>query len=130
MEAVSQPEEWFGDDEAEIVRALLKAGADPNRVDLDGTTALHYAAGAGPRAVRLLLNAGADPNARANDGRSSLFSAIEDGLPAVVEALLEGGADPSLPDESGVSPRELVESLDQPDEDQILIREIIRRDSY
>ena len=127
MEAVSQPEVWFGDDEAEIVQALLKAGADANRVDSEGGTALHYAVGAGPRAVRLLLNAGADPNARTNGGRSPLFQAIEDGLPAEVEALLGGGADPDLPDESGVSPRRLVESLSQPDEDQILIREIIRR---
>ena len=50
---------------AEIVTALLEAGADPNaRTDGGGSSPLHWAAN--PEVVAVLLEAGADPKARDN----------------------------------------------------------------
>ena len=53
------------DDVDEIVRLLLRSGADPNQRGINDYTALHMAvAERRPLAVRLLLDAGADPQLR------------------------------------------------------------------
>ncbi len=53
-----------------VARLLLEAGAEVNRADAQGRTALHYAAGAGlPALVELLLEAGADPTIADAEGR-------------------------------------------------------------
>jgi ankyrin repeat protein len=58
--------------DAAIVEALLKAGADPNRHQEAGITPLHEAAAAGQEAIaRLLVAHGAQPDARAGDGRTA-----------------------------------------------------------
>jgi ankyrin repeat protein len=58
--------------DAAIVEALLKAGADPNRHQEAGITPLHEAAAAGQEAIaRLLVAHGAQPDARADDGRTA-----------------------------------------------------------
>jgi ankyrin repeat protein len=58
--------------DAAIVEALLKAGADPNRHQEGGITPLHEAAAAGQEAIaRLLVAHGAQPDARADDGRTA-----------------------------------------------------------
>ncbi len=58
--------------DAEIVEALLKAGADPNRRQEAGITPLHEAAAAGQDAIaRLLVAHGAQRDARAEDGRTA-----------------------------------------------------------
>jgi ankyrin repeat protein len=58
--------------DAEIVEALLKAGADPNRRQEAGITPLHEAAAAGQDAIaRLLVAHGAHRDARAEDGRTA-----------------------------------------------------------
>ncbi|HWW94752.1 MAG TPA: ankyrin repeat domain-containing protein [Vicinamibacteria bacterium] len=58
--------------DAAIVEALLKAGADPNRHQEAGITPLHEAAAAGQEAIaRLLVAHGAQPDARAEDGRTA-----------------------------------------------------------
>src|SRR6476646_8483026 len=81
-----------------VVRALLAAGADPNRPDANGATALHLAAAAGnPDAVAALLEKGANPNARESEwGQTPLFFAAENDRAAAIKALLAKGADPSL----------------------------------
>lgn len=55
-----------------MIKALLKAGADPNTRDKEGKTPLMYGANAGPRAVRLLLDYKADPNAKDHTGKSAI----------------------------------------------------------
>lgn len=86
---------------AEVVRLLLKAGADPKARDKDGCTPLHNASTAG--SVRLLLDAGADPMAKNHDGQTPLhkYFGKETG---VVRLLLAAGADPMVKDENGRTP--------------------------
>ena len=99
---------------AEIGTLLLQAAAHGDlercelllhhavHVDLEqqnerGMTALHLAAGAEAGAAEqvavLLLEHGADPNARSVDGCSSLICATRCSRQALVESLLERGAD-------------------------------------
>ena len=62
-----------------MMRLLADAGADANRQDVEGKTALMYAAhfggehGAGM--VRLLVDAGADANKQDEDGQAHMFAA-------------------------------------------------------
>ncbi|KAK0669803.1 ankyrin-2 [Cercophora samala] len=70
---------------------LLRAGADVNERDSDGSMALHSAAES-PVLLRLLLAAGADPNAENEDGGTILHipRADEDGF-AINKVLVEEG---------------------------------------
>jgi uncharacterized protein len=83
---------------AGVVKALLAAGAEPNRTDANGATALHLAAAAGnPDAVSALLEKGANPNARETEwGQTPLFFAAENNRAAAIKLLLAKGADPEL----------------------------------
>ena len=57
----------------QVVQLLLGAGADVQKADACGTTALARAAGAGSaQAVRCLLKHGADPLLRDEKGRLAL----------------------------------------------------------
>ena len=78
---------------AEIVQALIKAGADVNGANEAGFTALHNAAHEGHTAVaRVLLQAGASVDAKTSDGDSPLHSAAIGGRTEVVALLLSAGA--------------------------------------
>ena len=110
---------------AAIAETLLDAGADANaRETWRGQTALMWAADARfPDLVRLLIDHGADVEARAmaNDwgvqvtsepraqyrptgGLTPLLYAARAGCAGCVEALLDAGADPDLPNPDGVTP--------------------------
>jgi ankyrin repeat protein len=99
----------------EMLRVLLAAGADPMLTMPNGTTALMFAAGLGWRngsplapsydqgseaeaveTLRLLLELGLDIDAANDAGDTALRAAIGGrGSEAIVEFLLEQGADPS-----------------------------------
>jgi len=79
---------------AQIVRQLLEAGADPNFTDAVDYTALAFAA-ANDRleTVRVLVEAGADVNGAVTYGNTSLMLACEKGAVDVARFLLDRGAD-------------------------------------
>jgi len=86
--AINQPE---------IVRILIKAGADPNTVELIrggnaewfGATTLHHAASSGPvETARILLDAGADVNARNDLGETPLVLSARYGQAEMVKLLI------------------------------------------
>lgn len=80
--------------DGESVRALLKAGENVNAAQVDGTTALQWAAYNGDAAmVSSLIEAGADVNAKNAYGASALTEACDRGAAAIVKLLLEAGAD-------------------------------------
>ena len=83
---------------ADVVAALLDAGADPDLLTGTGAASLHFAAEAnGVEVVNALVGHGADVNVR--DGYSSrtpaMFAASRNSA-AALQALLDAGADPDL----------------------------------
>ncbi|XP_035263897.1 ankyrin repeat domain-containing protein 50 [Anguilla anguilla] len=86
----------------EALEALLAHGARVDAADADGRTALCVAAMCVPSAaggrghaevVSALLDRGADPSHRDKDGMTPLLLAAYEGQAAVMELLLEAGAD-------------------------------------
>lgn len=71
------------------VKRLLEAGANPNHVDDDGRTAIHYAAefGGSEAVVTTLISAGANPDLADNSGITPLEIALRTGNDGVVAAL-------------------------------------------
>ncbi|OGV97496.1 MAG: hypothetical protein A3I04_02140 [Nitrospinae bacterium RIFCSPLOWO2_02_FULL_39_110] len=73
----------------DIVKILLADGADVNKKDNDGSTALIEAVGKGHiDIVKVLLAAGADPDAENDNGVTALWMASSNGLAEVSELLL------------------------------------------
>jgi hypothetical protein len=87
--------------EIEAARLLLEAGADPDVPTRAGATALFFAQDV--ETARMLLDAGATVNRRDDAGGTALMSAVVLGDLALVELLLERGADPAVADHSGRS---------------------------
>lgn len=78
------------------VEALLRAHAEVNATQPDGSTALHWAAYRGDvRTAALLLAAGAHPNVRTDTGMTPLLLACQAGNAQLVKLLLDEGADVS-----------------------------------
>ncbi len=78
------------------IEMLLKHKSDPNAPQVDGTTALHWAAHHDDlEAARLLLKAGAKVSATNRYGVTPLSLACTNGSGPMVALLLEAGADPN-----------------------------------
>ena len=89
-----------------VMRLLLAHGADPKITTVNNVTALQVAAGIGwvegityewsekanVEAVRLLLDLGVDPNIQAETGRTALHGAGHKGRTAVIQMLVDHGA--------------------------------------
>ncbi|WP_121748088.1 ankyrin repeat domain-containing protein [Streptomyces sp. E2N166] len=91
--------------DAARVRTTLRAGADPERADGEGTTPLYEAAVSGKAGiVRLLLEAGASPDTESGgigaEG-TPLCAAACWGHTETVRQLLAHGADPALREDHG-----------------------------
>ncbi len=91
--------------DANTVRALLASGADPDAVQADGATALHWAAYRDDRdTADLLIVAGADVDAANELGATALWLAAGNGSPAMVGRLLDAGAQPNAALAEGETP--------------------------
>jgi ankyrin repeat protein len=78
------------------IRSLLKRRVDVNAPQVDGMTALHWAAYRDDTEVaKLLVDAGADVKAENRYGVTPLSLACQNGDTALVELLLEAGANPN-----------------------------------
>jgi len=78
------------------MRTLLRQRVDVNAREVDGTTALHWAARADDaQAVSLLVQSGAAVNAANRYGVTPLFLASTNGNAAMIETLAKAGADPN-----------------------------------
>jgi hypothetical protein len=99
----------------EIVRKLLRAGADVHARNRRGQQALHAAAVGSPGSqmwnpaaqaatIVCLIEAGADPNAIDMDGVAPLHRAVRTRSAEAVRTLLAHGADPALKNKSGSTP--------------------------
>ena len=103
-EILRQIRQGYLKDIPRLLEVLLSAGADLNIKDKEGKTALHEATlGEDEEVALLLIQSGADVNASNNEGVTPLCFASGMGLPRVVSALLERGANPNVRME-GVTP--------------------------
>ncbi|KAL0917684.1 hypothetical protein M5K25_012764 [Dendrobium thyrsiflorum] len=81
------------------LKGLIKAGADPNKTDYDGRTALQMAASRGYEdIVRFLIQWRADVNCIDKFGNSPLFEAVRAGHDKVAKLLVQNGAILNLED--------------------------------
>jgi ankyrin repeat protein len=94
----------------EIIRALLRSGANPNIQDpqyMD--TALIRASTYGHTAiVQLLLESGANPNLVHSSGRTALMFAIGSGNLEIAQLLVDAGANVNIVDRRGRRPIDVV----------------------
>ena len=90
---------------AECVAALLPI-SPVDAADDEGETALFFACKAADSdSVKLLLDAGrADPNKANRRGESPLIAASSNSAAAIVQLLLDAGANPNQADDRGVTP--------------------------
>ena len=91
--------------DATAVRSMLRQRVNVNTPDVEGMTALHWAAHWNDlETVRLLLRAGANAKAANRYGVTALHEASTVGNVAMIEALVTAGADPNAPLGEGETP--------------------------
>jgi ankyrin repeat protein len=86
----------------QTVRSLVAQRVDVNAADVDGSTALHWAARRDDGGlVEILLGAGANPRAATRYNVTPLALASANGNAAIIERLLKAGADANSTSEEG-----------------------------
>lgn len=98
-----------------VVRARLRAGADPNTLIRRRGRPLHYAAREGSAEVVAELARLVDDVDAVDSGRTALWLAVHAGKPANARALVAAGADPERPMMGGWSPARLSRAGATPD---------------
>jgi uncharacterized protein len=80
----------------DVVRSLLQKKADVNAPQVDGTTALHWAARADDlETAELLIRAGANVSAANREGVTPMQLAAINGSTRMIERLIKAGANPN-----------------------------------
>lgn len=98
--------------EDKLLLMLEEQERDPNRVDENQRTALHYCVGLGKsRGAQALINYGARVDCKDRDGYTPLHIAVGYMHQECIAILLQGGADPDLKDGGGRKPLELCKDL-------------------
>jgi len=111
-----------------MVRRLIERGAQVNK---PGWAALHYAASTNrPQSVdiaRLLIEQHAYIDAESPNGSTPLMMAAFYGLPAMVDLLLEEGADPLLRNQQGLTAIDFAQRAGRSRDVDAIAREIRKR---
>ena len=103
-------------------RTLIASKIDVNAADVDGSTALHWAAQRdNVELVDLLLAAGANPKAASRYKITPLYLACTNGNAAIIERLLKAGADVNTTAEQGETPLMTAALTGKPDAVQVLL---------
>ena len=88
----------------DVVDSLLAQNVDVNASQLDGTTALHWAAHHNDlKMAKLLIEAGANVNVANDYGVTPLSLACTNGSSGMIRGLLQAGADPNATRKTGES---------------------------
>src|SRR6185437_9571793 len=110
-------------DDLKAAISLLHSGADARTRDVDGTTALHWAAHVGDaQLARALLQAGADPRVRNDYGATPMSAAAEVGATAVLKELLDAHADVESPNTEGQTALMVVARTGRVDAAELLLK--------
>ncbi len=100
--------------DARAVQRHLIHASDPNVVDRQGWSALHFAAQNNDAQIAaILLKGGASQSVRDAYGNTALFRAVFSyrGEAECISVLLASGADPDQMNNHGVSPRSLAQTI-------------------
>ena len=87
----------------DAISVLLHAGVDPNIVDCNGNTLLHYAVDGecSKEVLQAIVESGIDVNATNKNGVTPLMKASRRGNIDAISVLLHAGADPNIIDGNG-----------------------------
>ncbi|XP_028768743.1 potassium channel SKOR [Neltuma alba] len=85
------------------IKGLIRAGADPNKADYDGRSALHLAASRGFEDITIfLIQEGVEIDLRDNFGNTPLLEAVKNGHDRVASLLVGKGASMKIEDAGSV----------------------------
>ncbi|MHC9538070.1 MAG: ankyrin repeat domain-containing protein [Vulcanimicrobiota bacterium] len=86
----------------DMIRLLIRKGADVNAKNMNGNTALHYAADTGT--AMILIKSGAHIDAKNKRGDTLLHKSAYNGMEDMVRVLLLNGADSNAVNDKGMTP--------------------------